>query len=251
MSREVSLQTDNDLFSSKLVDDIAVIYLKPCQLIHSTILTEKEKLLDFLDVISDAPRVKAAVVVGSAEKLGCREYHEFFELYRKGEIDRNHIMRMFHACDQLMMRIVHSSKIFISADQGEIITQFMDLSFACDYRIVADNGTFINPCIEYGLVPKGGGAFFLPQMIGVAQTYELLLSDEPLPATKALELGLVQKTVPQDKLEEEALNVAKMFLSRPAHTLKALKKLINHSRKGLHDYLEFENSVLLNLLFRQ
>ena len=51
--------------------------------------------------------------------------------------------------------------IVIHADSGNVLPLFLNISLAADYRITADNTMFQNPSLEYGLVPKGGGAFFL------------------------------------------------------------------------------------------
>jgi len=46
-----------------------------------------------------------------------------------------------------------------------VLPLFLNISLAYDYRIVADNTVFENLCLEYGLVPKGGGAFFLTKIL--------------------------------------------------------------------------------------
>jgi len=60
---------------------------------------------------------------------------------------------------------VNLNKIVVHADGGRVIPLFMNVSLACDYRIVADNTVFQNPCIELGLAPKGGSGFFLSKML--------------------------------------------------------------------------------------
>ena len=81
------------------------------------------------------------------------------------------------------------SQIVIHADSGNVLPLFLNISLACDYRIVADNTLFQNPCLEFGLVPKGGGAFFLSKIMGGSKAYEFLLSEEDIAAEEALRLG--------------------------------------------------------------
>jgi enoyl-CoA hydratase/carnithine racemase len=54
-----------------------------------------------------------------------------------------------------------------------------------------------------GLVPGNGGAWFLPRIIGIPRALEMLWSADFVDAEKALDIGLVNKVVPDDKLMEE------------------------------------------------
>jgi enoyl-CoA hydratase/carnithine racemase len=131
-------------------------------------------------------------------------------------------------------------------DSGQVIPMFLNFSLACDYRIVSEDTLFQNPCIELGLIPKGGGAFFLPRIVGLRKAYEILLSIEDLPASQALQLGIVDEVVAKEQLESAALKAADCFCGYPANSVSGIKRLLNYSRNELGDYLEFENQVLIN-----
>jgi len=94
----------------------------------------------------------------------------------------------------------------------------------------------------------GGGAFFLQKMLGTGRAYDILLSEKNISANEALTLGIVDKVVPLDKLEEAALNVAHRFGKKSARSLTGVKKLLNYSKKDLNDYLEFEKEELMKIL---
>ena len=121
---------------------------------------------------------------------------------------------------------------------------FLNISLACDYRIAADNTVFQNPCLEYGLVPKGGGAFFLSKILGVSKAYKMMLSEEDVRAEEALKLGLVDEVVPLAELQDTALKVAGQFARKPVSSLRCCKRLLNYSFKDLREYLEFETEEL-------
>ncbi len=154
---------------------------------------------------------------------------------------------MYYAVDQFILKIVEMDKIVVHADSGKVIPIFLNVSLACDYRIVANNTVFQNPCLQLGLVPKGGGAFFLSKMLGLSKASELMLSEREVTAEEALRLGLVNEVVPFEKLEEATLKIAREFARKPSSTLLGVKRLLNYSIKDLADYLELENRVLLRI----
>jgi enoyl-CoA hydratase/carnithine racemase len=125
---------------------------------------------------------------------------------------------------------------------------FLNISLACDYRIVADNTVIQNPCLEYGLVPKGGGAFFLSKIIGAAGAYRVMLSEDDISASEALKLGLVDEVVAFSELRDAAFKVAEDFARKPARSLRCCKRLLNYSLRELREYLEFETDELINMI---
>ena len=74
------------------------------------------------------------------------------------------------------------------------------------------------------------------------------ITDEKLPAQDALELGIIDRVVPQNKLEETALQVAENFAATKMRSLVGIKRLINYSMKDLKDYLNFENQELMRFI---
>jgi 2-(1,2-epoxy-1,2-dihydrophenyl)acetyl-CoA isomerase len=125
---------------------------------------------------------------------------DFYDLIMKGEMDKNALWRMCTAYDQFIMKIVESSKFFINVVYGKTISQDFHVALACDYRMVADDTVIHKPYLDLGLIPKGGGAYFLEKRLGHARALEILLSNKPISAHEALELGLVNEVIPREHL---------------------------------------------------
>lgn len=125
---------------------------------------------------------------------------------------------------------------------------FLNISLACDYRIIATHTVYPKPYLEIGLLPKGGGAFFLCNMLGCVKAQKLLMSDKNLSAQEDLELGIVDQVTPQKRLQETAFQMAKSFTSRNTRSLVGLKRIISYSIKDLKDYLDFENQEIMKLI---
>jgi len=182
-------------FSAKMVEDIVILNLKENILLQATNLTAKYSLLEYLELVSKSNAIKVVLIIGSPQKRGREEYIRFYRQVMERESDRYAINRLYNAVDQFILRLVDFNKMIVHADSGKVIPLFMNTSLACDYRIVADNTVFQNPCLELELVPKGGGAFFLSKRLGASKAFEILLSDKDITAQEALRLGIVDNVV--------------------------------------------------------
>jgi enoyl-CoA hydratase/carnithine racemase len=158
------------------------------------------------------------------------------------------VHRLHNVFTQIILRIVELNKIVVHANSGKVISLFLNFSLACDYRIVADNTVFQNPYFKLGLVPIGGGAFFLSRRLGRSKALEILLSDADITADEAMKLGIVDKVVPRQELEKAAVDTARNFAQKPARSLAGLKKLINYSMIDLKDYMAIEYKELIKVL---
>ncbi|HDH97782.1 MAG TPA: enoyl-CoA hydratase/isomerase family protein [Deltaproteobacteria bacterium] len=247
MKKLTPLDQTYDFFSAEMIEDIVVLKFRENLLVRAADLHAKGSLFEYLDNVSRSDRVKAVLIIGSPEKKGCEEYFEFYRKVFELQMDQVAIVRLYNAVNQFILKIMELNKIVVHADSGEVIPLFLNVSLACDYRVVADNTVFKNPCLELGLVPKGGGVFFLSKMLGRSKALEILLSEGDIPAQEALILGLVDNIAPRETLEKVALNIARGFTRKPSTTVAGIKKLLNYSMKDLRDFLEFENQVLLRM----
>ena len=97
------------------------------------------------------------------------------------------------------------NKVVIHANCGKVIPLFLNVSLACDYRMIADNTVFQNPYLNLGLIPIGGSAFFLSKIIGPQNAFKMLISGSDITAYEAMELGIVHEVIPASKLKEATL----------------------------------------------
>lgn len=245
MQKAREFDQTHGFFSSKRIDDIVMLRFNENLLSSATDLDAKESLFDYLELISKSDEIKVVLIMGSPHKTGCEEYFEFYPKAFEIEFGHYAIERLYNAVNQFILSLVALNKITVHADSGKVISLFLNVSLACNYRVVADDTVFENPCLKLGLVPKGGGAFFLPKMLGASRALEILLSEEDIPAQKALRLGIVDKLVTADELENAALEIARAFARKPGTTLAGIKRLLSYSMKDLADFLRLENEVLL------
>ena len=245
MAVKVDLDEECEFFKAERLDDVIILRLKENLLFRTTDLNARDKVLDYFDQVSITDSIKVVVIMSSPEIKGSEEYFVFYHRVLSSRLYDKDVHRLHNVFTQIILRIVDLNKIVINANSGRVISLFLNFSLACDYRIIADNTVFQNPYYKLGLVPIGGGAFFLSKRLGRSKALEILLSDRDITADEAMKLGIVDKVVSQEELEKAALDTARRFAQKPGRSLAGLKKLINYSIIDLKDYMALEYKELI------
>jgi len=115
----------------------------------------------------------------------------------------------------------------IAAVFGTCACGGLELAMACDFRIAAEDSRFGFTEGNINLIPGSGGCSRLVKMIGPAWTKELVLAGEFIDAARALQIGLVTRVVPREKLGEEARALADKLTRKAPQALGAAKAVIN------------------------
>jgi 2-(1,2-epoxy-1,2-dihydrophenyl)acetyl-CoA isomerase len=125
----------------------------------------------------------------------------------------------------LLTAIRNSPKPVVAAVNGIAAGIGVSLALVCDLIVAVDTAYFLLAFRRIGMVPDGGASWLLPRIIGKARTMELLLLGEKLPARTALEWGLINRCVPEDKLMEATLEIAGALANGPG-ALGVTRKLV-------------------------
>jgi enoyl-CoA hydratase/carnithine racemase len=129
-------------------------------------------------------------------------------------------------------RVARFEKPIIAAVNGPAVGGGMDLALACDIRIAGASARFCESYVKIGLAPGGGGAYFLPRIVGKAQALELLWTADFVDAETALSIGLVNHVYPDDQLMAETLKLAKRIAAQPPLSVKLVKRLVNQGLRS-------------------
>jgi len=248
MAKKVALEKECEFFTAERLNEIVILRLKENLLFRATDLSERDKVIDYLDQVSITDAIKVVVFMSSPECKGSEEYFDFYHRALSSRLYDKDVHRLHNVFAQIILKIVELNKIVVHANSGKIISLFLNVSLACDYRIVADNTVFQNPFYKLGLVPIGGGAFFLSRRLGRSKAMEIMLCDTDITADEALKLGIVDRVVPHKELEKAAVDTARRFAQKPAQSLAGLKKLISYSMTDLKEYMEIEYKELIKAL---
>ena len=111
----------------------------------------------------------------------------------------------------------------IAAINGAATAGGLDLALACDIRIASSRATMGETYVKVGLAPGNGGTYFLPRLVGSGMAAELALTGDLVDASRALEIGLVNRVVEPEELLDTAVALAARIASRPRLAVEATK----------------------------
>jgi len=117
----------------------------------------------------------------------------------------------------------------------------LSLALACDLRVASDTARFATAFARVGYSGDFGGSWFLTQLVGTGKARELYYTADILDAPQALALGLVNRVVPDARLEEETQALAGKLARGPRVALRYMKRNMNAAEAGtLKDSLDLE-----------
>src|SRR5262249_61045690 len=105
--------------------------------------------------------------------------------------------------DPIMQAVRLMPKPVVAAVNGPAVGIGCSLALCCDLILAAESAYFLLAFVNIGLVPDGGSSLFLPTRIGMARATELSMLGERLGAVQALEWGLINRVVPDERLHAE------------------------------------------------
>jgi enoyl-CoA hydratase/3-hydroxyacyl-CoA dehydrogenase len=102
-----------------------------------------------------------------------------------------------------------------------------ELAMACDVRIAAEAAVFGQPEVKLGIIPGFGGTQRLPRLVGAAKALEMNLVGDAVLSEEALELGLVNRVVPDHELFETALMWGRKLGGQAPIAVEQIKRVSN------------------------
>jgi enoyl-CoA hydratase len=118
------------------------------------------------------------------------------------------------------------SKPVVAAVRGVCVAGGTELVQATDIRIASDDARFGLPEPRWGLFPAGGSTVRLPRQIPYCRAMEILLTGAQLTADEALRIGLVNRVVPSDLVEDEATAMAELICRNGPLAIRAIKRSV-------------------------
>jgi len=152
-----------------------------------------------------------------------------------GNVLRNEYMPM-------LTRLRTMPKPVIAAMNGPAVGIGASYALACDIRIATPEAYLLEAFINIGLAPDGGVSWLLPRLAGTGVAYWMLFAGRPLAAADAERLGVINRMVPAEQLDEVVRELATHLASQPRGALAAAKRAVNHALDSTFEQaLEFES----------
>jgi 2-(1,2-epoxy-1,2-dihydrophenyl)acetyl-CoA isomerase len=137
--------------------------------------------------------------------------------------------------NNVIKAIRHIKKPVIAAVNGVASGAGFSLALACDLIIASAEARFNLAHVKLGLHPDGGATYFLPRLIGIHKTFELVFTGSFLDAFTAERLGIVNRIVAPEKVMDDAMALANELANGPPFAIGITKMTIN---QGLSESLE-------------
>jgi enoyl-CoA hydratase/carnithine racemase len=104
----------------------------------------------------------------------------------------------------------------------------LELALAADFRVAGSGARLGQPEIQLGIIPGAGGTQRLPRLVGPAKAKDIVFTGRMVAAAEALEIGLVDRVVPDESVYQAALDLVRQYAAGPALALRAAKQAIDY-----------------------
>lgn len=204
-----------------------------------------ERLSQVLDEVGQDDETRALILTGA----GDRAFVAGADIRELQELGPREAVAFARSGQRVLSRLENFDRPVIAAVNGFCLGGGCELALACHLRVASAEARFGQPEVKLGLVPGFGGTQRLTRLIGRGPALEMLLTGEPITADRALELGLVNRLVPSDRLLSEARQLARAILANgPVAVSYCLEAVRSGMDLSLAQGLELE-SRLFGLCF--
>lgn len=204
------------------------------------------QMLDDLDSalrkLSDDDKVRAVVLTGAGVAFSSGADFRYREL-KDGKvplaeaeelrpvIDGLHHGRPLSVVTDVLMALHYMPKPTIASVNGDAVGAGFDFALACNMRLGSPKTRFMVGFTRIGLSPDTGTAWFLPKIVGPNRAMEIIMMADFVSGEEAYRLGILNRLVPHEKLEEETREFARRIAEGPPIAHRITKLLIDNGEK--------------------
>lgn len=184
--------------------------------------------------------IKGVILTGAGEKA----FIAGADIGELAAIDAIDAERTSARGQQIFRSLETMRKPSVAAINGFALGGGLELAMCCTIRIASPNAKLGQPEVKLGLVPGYGATQRLPRLVGRGRALELLLSGEPIDASEAHRIGLVNSVVPQEQLIPAAKQwLRKVAANGPVAVGLVIESVDTGLEGGLDAGLRFESTA--------
>ena len=229
---------DFDVITYDKEDSVVWITLNRPEVLNALNDQLRRQLILALEQGRDDDEVRVIVITGAGDKAFCAggDISEFPRLTPTDRLKKKDVTYTELIADM--------PKPVIAMVDGLALGGGNEIAMACDIVVASDNSQFGQPEIRVGIIPGAGGTQRLPRLIGEKKAKELIFTGRLISAQEALELGLINRAVPREKLRETTEELVSQLLKQSPIILRIAKTAIRNSMEmSLHIGLASEREL--------
>lgn len=223
-------------------DGVSTLTLDRPDTLNSLTFEVYRELCDVLLLLRHEPAVRAVVLTGEGRGF-CSggSVHEIIGPLL--EMPAHELLAFTRMTGEVIANLRSLQKPVVAAINGVAAGAGAVIALACDLRVMAEGAKLAFLFVRVGLAGADmGAAWLLPQVVGLGRASEILLLGEPLTASRALEIGLINRVAPDPiAARNEAQALGHKLASGPSFALGMTKTMLNQEfGMSLHQALEAE-----------
>ena len=205
----------------------------------------RRDLAEALEHAAVAQSVRVVVITGAG-----RGFCAGADVAYMGELmerqDLIEFERLLGAGRRVLTTIRQMQKPVIASINGPAYGAGFNLALCCDIRLAAESASFSQSFVKVGLHPDWGGTYFLPRVVPTNVACEMFFLGDAIDAERALQLGIVNRVVPDAELATETHKFAERLRDAPYKSIAAAKHAVYMSEESnLERMLQYETEAQL------
>ncbi|VTT85729.1 3-hydroxyacyl-CoA dehydrogenase / Enoyl CoA hydratase [Halorubrum sp. DM2] len=197
-----------------------------------------DELSDAIDQLDGDDEVRAILLSGAGDRAFSAGAD--VQSMAAGGADPIHAVELSRQGQQTFGKLEGSDKPVVAAIDGYCLGGGMELATAADMRIASERSELGQPELDLGLLPGWGGTQRLARIVGEGRAKEIILTADRYDAETMAEYDFVNEVVPDDELNERALELAEQLAGGPPIAQKYTKRAIHAGRTDNEAGLEVE-----------
>jgi len=232
----------------QVADVVAIVTINRPRVLNAIQWQTMEEILDVIERCEQDDNIRVLVFTGTGRAFSSGDDLKDMGPWR--DDPKPDPAKAFPALHyQVCRRLLSLPKPVVAAINGLVHGAGLTLALACDYRIIADDTPIGDIRAKRAIFAGTGATFLLPVLIGYAHAMYLLTTGEVITGKEAAQIGLVTKSVPPERYDEEVKEFIRSLAEGPTRTIGTVKLTLNrHILKNFDELAEYELRKFIEVL---